>query len=93
MWRVPNSFADELDLQEFGYHRLNGTFCILKTNSKLILVTVEIPSEKDADGNIRKVVCRTYQMSNPDRVRQNPSPHYKVNISCDYNLNKNSMLF
>jgi len=63
VWRVPNSFAEELDDQEKGYHRLN--------------VTVEIPSQLDEDGNIRKVVCRTYQLSNPNRTRQNPSPHYK----------------
>uniref|UniRef100_A0AC34QP05 Gamma-glutamylcyclotransferase n=1 Tax=Panagrolaimus sp. JU765 TaxID=591449 RepID=A0AC34QP05_9BILA len=63
VWRVPNSFAKELDKQELGYHRLN--------------VTVEIPSQLDEDGRIRKVVCRTYQLSNPNRALQKPSPHYK----------------
>ncbi|PIO59191.1 hypothetical protein TELCIR_19354 [Teladorsagia circumcincta] len=24
VWRVPDEFAEELDLQESGYHRLNG---------------------------------------------------------------------
>ena len=28
VWRVPNSFAEELDDQEKGYHRLNGKCCL-----------------------------------------------------------------
>uniref|UniRef100_A0A7E4WBK5 gamma-glutamylcyclotransferase n=1 Tax=Panagrellus redivivus TaxID=6233 RepID=A0A7E4WBK5_PANRE len=63
VWRVPNSFAAELDKQEAGYHRLN--------------VSIDIPSQTDEFGNIRSVLCRTYQLSNPDRIRQSPSPHYK----------------
>ena len=78
VWRVPNSFAEELDDQERGYHRLNGG-CVLgfyKMKSQLS-VTIEIPSQLEEDGSVRKVICRTYQMSNPNKVRQNPSPHYK----------------
>lgn len=33
VWRVPHSFAEELDLQESGYHRLTGIFNLGEENS------------------------------------------------------------
>ncbi|KAI1718380.1 AIG2-like family domain-containing protein [Ditylenchus destructor] len=57
VWKVPNEFAAELDLQEIFYHRLD--------------VTVWAPAQE------REIVCRTYQYSSPERVRDLPSPHYK----------------
>uniref|UniRef100_A0A914Z484 gamma-glutamylcyclotransferase n=1 Tax=Panagrolaimus superbus TaxID=310955 RepID=A0A914Z484_9BILA len=63
IWRVPNSFALELDKQEINYERLN--------------VTVEVPSQKNEDGTMRKIVCRTYRITDPNRKSQQPSPHYK----------------
>jgi gamma-glutamylcyclotransferase len=63
IWRVPNSFALELDKQEINYERLN--------------VTVEVPTQKNSDGTIRKIVCRTYRITDPNRKPQQPSPHYK----------------
>ncbi|CAD5210494.1 unnamed protein product [Bursaphelenchus okinawaensis] len=32
VWKVPNSFAEELDLQESGYHRLQIPVQLVKTN-------------------------------------------------------------
>jgi gamma-glutamylcyclotransferase len=63
IWRVPHSFAKELDKQEQHYHRLE--------------VVVAVPSQKS-----RRIECRTYQYSNPRRVAQLPSPHYKHVIVC-----------
>uniref|UniRef100_A0AC34FH12 Gamma-glutamylcyclotransferase n=1 Tax=Panagrolaimus sp. ES5 TaxID=591445 RepID=A0AC34FH12_9BILA len=60
---VPNSFALELDAQEINYSRIN--------------VTVEVPSQKNEDGTMRKIVCRTYRITDPNRKTQQPSPHYK----------------
>ncbi|TMS35291.1 hypothetical protein L596_002724 [Steinernema carpocapsae] len=41
VWRVPNSFAAELDKQESGYHRLNVTVKMSSDNSTVVCRTYQ----------------------------------------------------
>ncbi|CAD5214861.1 unnamed protein product [Bursaphelenchus xylophilus] len=41
VWKVPNSFAEELDLQESGYHRLQVPVQLVKTNETVVCRTYQ----------------------------------------------------
>uniref|UniRef100_A0A914H8M4 gamma-glutamylcyclotransferase n=1 Tax=Globodera rostochiensis TaxID=31243 RepID=A0A914H8M4_GLORO len=71
IWSVPNSFAQELDNQEYCYDKIKvfvqpRLSTIGHFNSQL---TGSAPIE-----------CHTYQYSNPDRKQDLPSPQYKYVI-------------
>ncbi|VDM56717.1 unnamed protein product [Angiostrongylus costaricensis] len=78
VWRVPEEFADELDLQEKGYHRLSGGIHLHsyvnggRFVNCLFAVCIECVNSV--------IECRTYQYSDSKAPSLPPSPHYKTVI-------------
>ncbi|KAL3076466.1 hypothetical protein niasHT_039955 [Heterodera trifolii] len=70
IWKVPNSFADELDKQETKYKRIDVTVYPRPSTNERFNLNMQLLSNF-------VIKCRTYQYERPGMKYGLPSPQYK----------------
>ncbi|KAL3099737.1 hypothetical protein niasHT_027687 [Heterodera trifolii] len=73
IWKVPNSFADELDKQEINYKRIDVMVYPRQSTNERFNLNMPLLSTLST----YVIKCLTYQYEMPDKKYGLPSPQYK----------------